>query len=227
MNSDYRYDHKSVVIEGIKMVNEIAANHSIKTLVVRDESLIPLGCNPENVMIVDDSVIKKISGMHSSEGVIAEIAMPPFSKLQNARFVIALDHINDPGNLGTILRTSLAFGWEGVFLIGEGCDPYNEKALRSARGATFRIPLRQGNWADFDEMVSALNAQPLVADIIGEPIVEGHNPSTCILVLGNEAHGPSKDALTRCKKVTLPMSGSMESLNVSVAGGILMYLLRH
>lgn len=226
-NGDYRYEHKSVVIEGAKMIAEVASTHVVKSLLVRDESLIPVGVKSKEVYVVDDAVMKKVSGMQSPEGLIAEIEMPPFTQLEKARFIVALDGINDPGNLGVILRTALAFGWEGIYLIGDGCDPYNEKALRAARGATFRVPMGKGSWKDFDALATRLNCKPIVADLDGEPITGTMQLSECVLVLGNEAHGPSKEALARSSKVTIPMSGKMESLNVAVAGGILMYLLRH
>lgn len=227
LNSDYRYEHKSVVLEGIKMIREIAPTHEIKTLLAYDETLIPPGVKAKDVLIVDEAIMKKASGMQTPEGLLAEVAMPPFSKLEQARFVVALDHVSDPGNLGAILRTALAFGWDGVFLIGDGCDPYNEKALRAARGATFKLPMRMGSWKEFDALATKLGVKPIAADIGGEPLTETQKLSSCVLVLGNEAHGPSPEVLCRCNKVTIPMSGPMESLNVAVAGGILMYLLRH
>ena len=225
-NSDYRKDHKSVVIEGINMIREVGSAHPIKTLLACHESLIPPGITAKDVLIVDEAVMKKASGMQNSDGLLAEVTMPTFSKLEQARFILALDHVSDPGNLGAALRTALAFGWDGAFLIGEGCDPYNEKALRAARGATFRMPLRVGSWEDFDGLVSKLEVVPIAADLDGEPLTGDRQSNSCVLVLGNEAHGPSSEVLSRCKKVTIPMSGPMESLNVAVAGGILMFLLR-
>lgn len=226
-NSDYRYEHKSVMIEGSKMIREVAALSPVKTLIACDEWLIPSDVQAHEKIIVTEGIMKKISGMQSPEGLLAEIPMPAFSTLQQARYIVALDNINDPGNLGAILRTALAFGWEGVFLIGQGCDPFNEKALRAARGATFRMPVRRGSWQEFDALASSIGATPMAADLDGEPLHGVQSLSACMLVLGNEARGLSPDALCRCKKITLPMSGAMESLNVAVAGGILMYLLRH
>lgn len=225
-NSDYRYEHKAVAIEGCKMVAEVGHSRRIKKLLVTHEGLIPAKVHAEEIFVVDEAIMKKISGMQSPEGIFAEIEMPSFSNLEGARFVIALDHVSDPGNVGAILRTALAFGWDGAFLIGDGCDPYNEKALRAARGATFRMPLRAGGWSDFDAFTEKLGLTPVVADLDGSGIADVQNSKGCVLVMGNEAHGPSPELASRSKKVTIPMSGPMESLNVAVAGGILMYLLR-
>jgi TrmH family RNA methyltransferase len=222
-NSDYRYEHKSVPVEGIKMVREVAQTIPLKTLLVYDESLIPKGLKAQEVFVVNEAVMKKISGMQAPEGIMAEVAMPPSASLEKARFIIALDHVNDPGNLGAILRTALAFGWDGAFLIGHGCDPYNEKALRSARGATFRLPLRQGSAQEFNLLAKTLGVQPLAADIHGEKLEDSRSSSACILVLGNEARGLSPEIAASCKRIAIPMSGPMESLNVAIAGGILMY----
>lgn len=225
-NSDYRYEHKSAVIEGVKMISEVGAARQIKTLLVCNEWLIPPSIKAKEILIVDEAVMKKVSGMQTPEGILAEIALPSPATLENARFIIALDRINDPGNLGAILRTALAFGWDGAFLIGDGCDPYNEKAIRAARGATFRLPIQTGSLEDFKAFSEKKGVVPLAGDLDGEPLETTMPASDTILVLGNEAHGPSPELLQFCKKTTIPMAGPMESLNVAVAGGILMYLLR-
>jgi TrmH family RNA methyltransferase len=117
-------------------------------------------------------------------------------------------------------------GWEGAFLVGEGCDPFNEKALRAARGATFRLPLRTGSWDELQALATENHWVPLVADLDGKAPSSFHEIKQGILVLSNESHGPSDAALRFCQKVSIPMSGKMESLNVAVAGGILMYALK-
>lgn len=226
-NSDYRYEHKSVVVEGVKVVQEIAAFHQIKALAVCDPALIPRGISVQDIFLVDEKVMRKVSGMQQPEGIVAEIAMPPFSTLSKASYIVALDHVSDPGNVGAILRTALALGWDGAFLIGEGCDPYNEKAIRAARGATFRIPMRRGSWEQFYDLASRMGEKPFVADLQGMPFEQCPKRAKCLLVLGNEAHGPSQAAFKLCQSIVIPMQGPMESLNVSVAGGILLYNLRH
>ncbi len=224
-NRDYRYDHHSLVIEGLKLVAEMARDTHFKCVVVRDETLLPKGVKADEVLVVTDSVMQKISGLQTTEGIVAEIAMPQPAVLKGLRYVVALDGIADPGNLGTLLRSALALGWEGVFILENSCDPFNEKAIRAARGATFRLPLAWGNWELLKQLIQDNKLEPLVADLHGKDLADVSVKAGVLLVLGNEARGVSEEAKTACQAVTIPMSGEMESLNVSVAGGIVMYML--
>lgn len=225
-NHDYRFEHKQVVIEGLKMVQELCTKTPAKVLVVVDETFIPKGVCADEILVVTEEIMEKISGVRSPEGIFAEISMPKPSDLKGLKYIIALDGINDPGNLGTLMRTALALGWEGIFIINESCDPYNEKALRSARGATFKLPFAMGSWKDLEKVIKNNKLQPLVGDIEGTPISKVTSKEPTLLVLGNEARGPSDEALKLCKKISIPMPGAMESLNVAVAGAILMYELK-
>ena len=172
-----------------------------------------------------EAILKKVSGVQTPEGIAAEIAMPSFTSLKGMKKVIALDEVNDPGNLGTLIRTALALGWEGAYLLNNSCDPYNDKALRAAKGATFRLPLQRGNWKELEQLITLNQLDPIVADIDGTPIENVTAKERILLVLSNEAKGPSVEAKQICSTVTIPMPGPMESLNVSTAGAILMYTL--
>ncbi|NGX57724.1 MAG: putative TrmH family tRNA/rRNA methyltransferase [Chlamydiae bacterium] len=210
----YRYAEKEVVIEGHKMILELP---SLKTLFVTNEQDVRSDCQS---IVITSEIMKKISSVATSEGVLAIVPMPPFSSLESKNTILVLDGINDPGNLGTLLRTALSFGWEGVFLLENCCDPFNGKALRAAKGATFRIPLAQGNSNDLPK-----SHQVFVADLEGQA-PETFSPSEKrMLILGSESQGVSPECQQLGQKVTLPIS-EMESLNVAVAGGILMYLFK-
>lgn len=225
-NHDYRIDHQSIVIDGIKPVTEIGYSLKPKLLIAWDETLLPQGMQADDVIIVSESVMKKISGMATPEGLLAEIPMPKPASFSGKRWIVALDGVSDPGNLGTILRTALAFGWEGVFLLDECCDPYNDKALRAARGATFRLPLAWGSWEMLKKIIEENKLDPIVADLEGTQLQDIQVNKGVCLVLNNEAQGASKIAKKLCQPVTIPMVGDMESLNVAVAGGILMHALK-
>lgn len=225
-NHDYRYDHQTIVVDGIKPVREICSKIKPKMLVAWDETLLPKGIEADDVLLVSENVMKKISGMQTPEGVIAEIPMPKPASLKGKRYIIALDGVSDPGNVGNILRTALALGWEGAFIINESCDPFNEKALRAARGATFRLPLAWGKWDQLKKLTQENKLEPIVADLKGTKLQEVKPKDGVLLVLGNEAHGVSDEAKKLCQPVTISMAGDMESLNVSVAGSIIMYALR-
>lgn len=225
-NSDYRHEHKSVLVEGIKFVNEICRTISPKTLLACDESLIPKKLKADSVIIVPEDILKKISGLLAPEGVLAEVPMPEMDKMSKKKYILALDGISDPGNMGTIIRTALALGWEGAYILEDSCDPFNEKALRAAKGATFRLPLALGDWSRLQEIIKENQLTPLAADLHGEQI-SSQKSSGVLLVLSNEAHGLSETAKRICKRITIPMPGEMESLNVAVAGGILMYAIKN
>ena len=225
-NHDYRLEHDHMIVEGAKIVREISQQHSLKTLLITQENLIPEGVSVQEVFVVSLEIIEKISGLRSSDGILAEIEIPKFSSLEGIKKLLVLDEINDPGNLGTLLRTALALGWEGVYIVNGSCDPYNEKAIRAARGATFHLPLRIGSWKELEEIFLRENHFSIVADITGDFIEKYQGKKAIALILSNEARGPSENALRLSERVSIPMPGEMESLNVAVAGGILLYALR-
>lgn len=224
-NSSYRYDHQSIVIEGKKPVLEACQRTKAKIILTCHPNLLTKNLSADKIYLVTEQVMQKISGMVNSEGLLAEMQMPAYACLKNMRSILVLDHINDPGNLGTLLRTALALGWEGAFLIGEGCDPYNEKALRASRGACLHLPWRRGDWHEIRALCQKNHLLPLLADLEGKPPSPVEPGQGVLLILSNEARGPSKEALDWCSKVTIPISSKMESLNVAIAGGILMYSL--
>ncbi|KAL0686617.1 hypothetical protein Bca4012_086294 [Brassica carinata] len=143
----------------------------------------------------------------------------------------------DPGNLGTLIRSAMAFNWDGAFLLPGCCDPFNDKALRASRGASFQLPLVSGNW----------NHLKLLQREFQMRLLAGHPASTttekpvsklCLefaqslaekplcLILGSEGHGLSEQSRQVCELVSIPMEGEFESLNVSVAGGIFLFMLQ-
>lgn len=223
---DYRRECQSVVIEGRKMVQELGQKQIFKSLLVQDSALIPSSVQADEVLLVNEAIIKKITGMKASEGIIAEAALPNPATLDKMRFIIACDGISDPGNLGTLLRTALGLGWEGAFILENSCDPFNDKALRAAKGATFNLPLAFGSWDDLSKVAARNHLQPFVADLQGKTMDEIGSQKGVLLVLSNEARGPSQEALEHCQPITIPLSPHVESLNVAAAGAILMYLLR-
>jgi RNA methyltransferase, TrmH family len=222
----YRYEQGFVCVEGIKLVNEICQVCTVKVLMVSSESLVPPEADSSVVFIVSEAIMKKISGMVSPEGIVAEVSMPKKASLAGLNHVIAFDGVSDPGNMGALLRTALALGWDGAFILSDSCDPFNEKVIRSGRGAQFRLPLAQGSAEDLKQLVQENGWQPLVADIRGCAPEAVELAPRRLLVLGNEARGPSTAVRTFSQPVTIPMPGEMESLNVAIAGSILMYLFR-
>eukprot|EP00899_Mesostigma_viride_P001073 jgi/Mesvir1/10967/Mv07852-RA.2 len=148
--------------------------------------------------------------------------------------VLALDRVQDPGNLGTLARTAIALGWDGLFLLPGCCDPFNEKVVRASRGAMAKFPLATGTWGDLNALVRARGLTCVAADVLeGAAVTNGRQSAalsplpSCCLVLGSESQGVSEETKRHCRAVTIPMPGDMESLNVAVAGGILMFSLKN
>lgn len=222
-NKHYRQACQSVLVPGIKLVKEVA--QTIKPKVVFAAEISPdLNISPTHIVSVE--ILKKVTGLVSPEGIVAEFPLPSSTSLAGKSFVLVLDQVADPGNMGTLLRTGLALGWEGAFLLPGCVDPFNEKVIRSSRGACFRFPFQLVTW-DLIESMAEKDAIPiLVADLEGIPL---HELTVALvkayLVLSNEARGVSLDL--KKTKIQIPMPGPMESLNVAVAGGILMYTLKY
>lgn len=222
-NSDYRYEHESVIVEGPQLIQEVSQSHPIKRIVTIDECLVPPAVKCGELYVVSQAALDKISGLVHSPGILAEVQLPAPSKLDKVRFLLVIDRISDPGNLGTLIRSALAFGWEGVFVLDNSCDLFNEKAIRSARGATFRLPYALGSGEDLKKLLKKNRLKAWVADTAGTPLNQVAKEDSAALILSNESAGPSTDG----QKITIPMPGPMESLNVAIAGSILLYHLKH
>lgn len=220
-NRSYRTAEKRALIVGENLVKEIP----LKVLFAVDA--IPPGLKAEKSFVVTSAIMKKITGLEHPEGLAAEVEMPPEASFDTIKRLLVLDGISDPGNMGALIRTALALGWEGAYITSNSCDPFNDKALRAAKGATFRLPLSFGSWDDLRGLISRNEITPMAADMGGVNIREVKRNQGIALVLGNEARGISPEAKNLCTKVAIPMSGKMESLNVAVAGGILMYCLEN
>lgn len=221
----YRSSSKTALICGIKLVSELSQKNTYKTILITKgyTSAIPL--RAEQVFTVSPEVMKKVTALAEPEPLAAEIPLPPPANLKGKNPLLILDQIADPGNLGNLLRTALALRWEGVFLTPGTADPFNDKALRAAKGATFKLKLQQGSYEELLEMIREDKLRLLIADAKGKEIQKISIPAPIALALGNEAHGPHASLKESGELIAISMSQEMESLNVSAAGAILMYQL--
>lgn len=220
-DKEYRQEENAALISGTKLVNEIAKHSTIKILIATQGYP---GIEAEETVIAPLEVLKKITGLQNPEGIAAVVNLPKSPDLKNYDKLLVLDQLSDPGNLGTLLRTALALGWEAAFLTTGSADPFNEKAIRSAKGATFRLPLRTGSWSDLKSLLQG--KQIFVADLQGQTPDTLDRQKKIALVLGNEARGVSPEAKKIGTLVSIPMTSQIESLNVASAGAILMYILK-
>ena len=214
----------NVEIEEIWMTKKSLESSNGKDIIKQIEnSNIPWSIAPNNI-------IKQISDSLNDQGIIALAPIPVYKKYKNPpKQSIYLDGISDPGNMGTLLRTAAWFGIKSVFRSTECVDPFNSKVVRSAMGAHFYFSHFE---SISDKQIlndfTKVGMKVLGSDMEGSSI---HTLSLSdikgwILVLGSEAHGISESARSLITTmVTIPGAKGMESLNVSVAGGILLHAL--
>ncbi|KAJ0982883.1 hypothetical protein J5N97_011138 [Dioscorea zingiberensis] len=227
----------------------------VDCLLLLDGCEIPDGFRDSSARIlrVSAHVMKKVSGLQSADSIeaVALIKFPSSFRDLNGdqeeascgawfpspQRILALDGIQDPGNLGTLVRSAMAFKWDGVFLLPGCCDPFNEKALRAARGASFQLPLVSGNWLHLEALRNRFEMKMLAGHpddysekserpLLSRELADSLTGMPLCLVLGSEGHGLSEKALQVCELVSIPMVGMFESLNVSVAGGIFLFMLQ-
>jgi TrmH family RNA methyltransferase len=223
-NKGYRYETKRVVISGIKLVQELSGRFALRTLLLGDDCNLSL--KADETYRVPSQVLKKVTGLESPEPIAAEIDMPLPVDFSSSRLILILDGISDPGNLGTLLRTGLALGWDGVYLTPGSADPYNEKAVRAAKGATFILPWKSIDVSELLEILQQKKIPLFAADAKGKDFGSCPFIKPLALALGNEAHGLSPQLKAHAQAIAIPMKGAMESLNVASAGAILMHAMR-
>ena len=221
----YRREMGRAVILGQKLVCELAPQYPIQTLFVLEGKSVPPHLRPQKIYIVNQALLNKVADVKNAENILAEVIIPPERSFENKKRIVALDRITDPGNLGTLLRTALAFGFEGAYLLEGSVDPFNDKAIRAAKGASFKLPLATGTEENLLNLATNNNLTTYIADIEGTSLPELQPEEPFLLILGNESQGISKTLKPLGEKITIPMPGNIESLNVAVAGAIIMYHL--
>ncbi|HKU67349.1 MAG TPA: RNA methyltransferase [Candidatus Baltobacteraceae bacterium] len=176
------------------------------------------------VYLVDERAMRRISDVETPTGVLAVAPLrfsSPQQILQDDGVVLLLADLNDPGNTGTLLRTAEAFGVRGVILGSHGAEPHLPKVVRSAMGALFRLPLAVADPQALGGSLESWEVTGLAAD--AEPLHALAWGPRSILAVGNERHGLGRWEALCTRRAAIPMSGSAESLNAAVAGGIALY----
>jgi RNA methyltransferase, TrmH family len=221
-DSSYRMEQGTCLVTGRRLVHELCERAQVVRLIWSDAALRPPQTGSWDKVEVTEQLMAKIGGMTRMEGIAAEVKLPPERPVVGASRLLICDSISDPGNLGTLLRTALAFGWDGVCCI-DGVDPFNDKVLRASRGALFTLPYSRCTWSDLLESWSG-PATLFAADMGGTPIEEIAPPERLGLILSHESTGVNELVRQRAALVAIPMEGGVESLNVAIAGAIALYL---
>lgn len=220
----YRETTGRIILFGEKMVVEAATLYPIKRLLISNPSLPNI--SSAETYIVSKEIFKKISGMKNPELIAAEITIPTPIPLFDKKCLLALDRVTDPGNLGTLIRSAWAFGVNGVLLLPGCVDIFNDKALRAAKGASLHMPFQYIQESDF-LLFSDKKFTIYIGDIEGADFTTVSYQSPYILLLGNEGQGVSRTFMNIGKKITIPMRNFTNSLNVSIAGSLLLYRMQH
>lgn len=210
------------LVEGDHLIAEALKAGVVETIITDDAAYASF---PHTVS-VSSAVMKKLSRNVSTVHHMAVCRMLEHPVTGHHRLLL-LDGIQDPGNLGTLIRTAVSFSFDGIFLSLDCCDVYNEKTIRSTQGALFQIPLVR---MDLENLVPSLKQEGVVvyatALDASIPLSQIMPNGKMALILGNEGQGvhPSLQQLAD-QRIRIEMEG-FESLNVAVAGGIVMYRFR-
>ena len=213
------------LVEGFHMVEMAIKNK----LAIRIFSLKEYPHSTEELYLTNETIIKKLSSTKNPEGIVALCKKKKEEEVASD-VVIYIDEVQDPGNVGTILRSSLAFGYKDIIISKGSASLYSPKTLLSSQGAIFSLNVIEGKNEPKDDIVSLKKKgyKILSTDLKSSyPLKELEMEKPFVLVLGNEARGVNKDILSISdKKVRIEMDG-IDSLNVGVAGGILLYELKN
>ena len=237
-----RREEQRFVVEGIKMVLEAPADRVCclfvssafaekdKNMPAVEKKAAEAGIHIE---VVEDKIFRDISDTMTPQGVMAVIKMEPWDwkqllvqKKSGSGLYIVLETLQDPGNLGTILRTGEGAGIDGVILNRTSADPYMPKVIRSTMGSIYRMPIAVAD--DLGEVLRVMKTRGIrifAAHLKGEKNYDkqDYRGDTCFMI-GNEANGLS-DALADMATdyIKIPMAGHVESLNAGIAAALLMY----
>ena len=213
----YRLKENAFLVEGFHLVEEAHVSGVLKQVFYLEN-------NPFtdiNAFQVTETVMKKLSDLTSPPGIIGVCLILEKTTLTDK--ILLMDNVQDPGNIGTLIRSAVAFGFKTV-LAENSVDFYNEKVIRSSQGAIFKLSLINANLTDFIKenqdylyLATDLNAERSLSEL------SINNKNKIALILGNEGQGVSETILTLVKtRIKIKME-DMESLNVAVAGSIIMY----
>ena len=232
----YRDESKEYIIEGVKLIEEaVKENAKIKKIIICEDTTrtyeiptnIMLGRAKYECVYVTDKIFNSITQVTNPQGIMAIIeknsndAEIDFTQ----DIIVALDDVQDPGNLGTILRTVDSIGLNQIIVSKETADAFNPKVVRSTMGAIFRVKIIEvDNLQDTIKQIKKHHFKLMVTSLQTDNSIYDIEFKKKIIVIGNEANGVSNEIQNIAdEKAKIPMLGRTESLNASVAAGIVMY----
>ena len=218
----YRQKHNLFIAEGVKVLNELLNSpFEIETLFCTDDFETTI--SEKKVVRISETELKKVSTLKSPNKALGIFKIPKEKALQNYGLTIALDAINDPGNLGTIIRLCDWFGVVQIVCSKDTVDCYNQKVVQASMGSLTRVSI---HYTDLENYITKSNLDTFIADMDGENVYKTKLPKEGILIMGNEANGVSEEIKSLLQyKISIPRFGETqetESLNVASATAILL-----
>lgn len=224
----YRQESNSYLVEGDKMVLEVLNSvrslkevYAVKEWLNRNMAQIP---NHIPVYELSQQELERVSHLKSPNSVLAVLELPVIKDKLTCGRLILLDTIQDPGNMGSIIRIADWFGLDGILLYGQCVDPYSPKCVQSTMGSILRTRISTVSLQELDEHYG--QCQIIGATLQGKSLKEANLWQTGILAIGNESKGLSNEIQMRCsQQVRIEGMGNAESLNAAVATGIICHAL--
>lgn len=236
----YRRETGLFVIEGSRLtIDALKENVEIKYAFVTESAkekypqTVELLQNTlrDRLYDVTDDVAQRLADTEAPQGVFCVAVRLDkhltLNKIDNGGRFVVLNSLQDPGNVGTILRCADACGIDAVFLSGSSCDVYNPKIVRSTMGSLFRLPVVDG--VDYFSLLDAFKSKGVktcasVVDADARDLRSFDFGSDCAVVIGNEGNGLTEEEANACdEKITIHMNGNIESLNAAVAASLFMW----
>jgi len=230
-SSRKRRELRSFIVEGVRLAEEAFASGWNATQVLYTELLDQrgmkvvegFGSSGVATELISESVMKLASDTQTPQGILVEFKMKTLPQPDPLNFVLILDAIHDPGNLGTILRTASAAAVDIVLLTPGTVDPYAPKVLRAGMGAQFHLPIQQLNWDEITNLVESLQIY-LASAAAPMTYTQVDLTVPLAIIIGSEARGADQKALLLSPlPVSIPMPGGSESLNTAVAAGVMLF----
>lgn len=215
----YKKDNGLFLVEGNKFCRDLLnSDVEIVYTITNDKTLTGF----PNIEVVSDKMLSSLATTKTNQEIVCVCKVKKYEIASIGNSLI-LDNLQDPGNVGTLVRSAMAFGFDDIYLIG-GADPYSEKVIRSSAGTILNARLHICDFETIKQNKEKIAQNFIVADMDGEPIDKIHLPKNRFaVIIGNEGQGVSDEFLSLANtKVSIPMSSKVESLNAGVAGSIIM-----
>ena len=219
----YRNLTKQFMVEGLHLVEEAYKNKVLKIVLSNDELLLNKFNNVKTVL-VNNQIIEKLSNTTTPQNVLGVVDIIE-NKFELVDKYLILDGVNDPGNLGTIIRTSLALGVNHLILSNNTVDIYNDKVIRATQGAIFKANIYYTDLEDIYKKLKQNNIKIITTSLeANKTLNDLEKMDKFAIVVGNEANGISNVSKKYADElIIIPMKNNIESLNVGIASGIILY----